>query len=636
MNMNKGPKHYNIPMIKKQPVSQEGSRLFTASHCLPSGYQLHPTSGGRFVRHVVFMVALAISFTLLTACAAARPAPTLAPDLGRRLIADHGMVASATPWGSDAGLDMLRHGGNAVDAAVATAFAVGVTEPMMSGIGAGGGMLIWLQKEQRAEYVDFYAAAGSDPDTALTHYRGPTDIPRAAGIPGAVAGLLDAQARYGKLPRATVMAPAIRLASEGFPVHSLLHRVITADSAKLSRSPGASRIFLPDGHPIAVGYLLLQPELAATLREIAAGGAAVFYRGDIADSIVHVLSVGGNPITTADFAAYEPRWRRPLCIAYHGRAVLSAPPPQSGVQVLETLSLLSRYDLPALGLPSRSPQALEVLAGAMRAADVDRSSFIGDPDHVPVPANGLISSRFASDRAPAISSSPLPDTLAPGNPWPADSAAPVAACIPLHPFGPSVRSPNVARAAGSANGDGYSETTHMSAVDADGNAVALTYTNGLYFGSGTWVRGMFLNSAMLNFSRTDSGPNTRGPYRVPASTIAPTIVLDNGRVEMVVGSPGSAAIPPAVVETIVYTLDYRLDPLQALRMPRVIPNTTRRLELEDGFTPEVLEAASRLGYRIQTTPPTDLTFGGVHVIARIDGRWVGAADPRRDGAVRGY
>ena len=192
MNMNKGPKHYNIPMIKKQPVSEKGSRLFTASHCLPSGYQLHPTSGGRFVRHVVFMVALAISFTLLTACAAARPAPTLAPDLGRRLIADHGMVASATPCGSDAGLDMLRHGGNAVDAAVATAFAVGVTEPMMSGIGAGGGMLIWLQKEQRAEYVDFYAAAGSDPDTALTHYRGPTDIPRAAGIPGAVAGLLDA------------------------------------------------------------------------------------------------------------------------------------------------------------------------------------------------------------------------------------------------------------------------------------------------------------------------------------------------------------------------------------------------------------------------------------------------------------
>ncbi|HWG54847.1 MAG TPA: gamma-glutamyltransferase [Gemmatimonadaceae bacterium] len=588
------------------------------------------------MRHAAPVVALAIPFSLLAACTAVRPAPTLAPDLGRRLIADRGMVASATPWASDAGLAMLRQGGNAVDAAVATAFAVGVTEPMMSGIGAGGGMLIWLQQEQRAEYVDFYAAAGSDPDTALTHYHGPTDIPRAAGIPGAVAGLLDAQARYGKLSRSAVMAPAIRLASEGFPVHSLLHRVITADSAKLSRSPDARRIFLPGGHPLSVGQLLVQPELAATLGEIAAGGDSAFYRGDIADSIVQVLSAGGNPITSADFAAYAPRWRRPLCIAYHGRAVLSAPPPQSGVQVLETLSLLSRYDLPALGLPSRSPKALEVLAGAMRVADADRSSFIGDPDYVSVPANGLISSRFANDRASVISASPLPDTLAPGNPWPADSAAPAAACGSLDPFGPSVRPPRVARTASSANGDGYAETTHMSVVDADGDAVALTYTNGLYFGSGTWVRGMFLNSAMLNFSRADSGPNTRGAHRIPASTIAPTIVLDNGRVEMVVGSPGSAAIPPAVVETIVYALDYGLDPLQALRMPRMIPYTTSRLELEDGFTPAVLETARRLGYRIQTTPPTDLTFGGVHVIARVDGHWIGAADPRRDGEVRGY
>jgi gamma-glutamyltranspeptidase/glutathione hydrolase len=585
------------------------------------------------VRHTVLAVAVIAAGT---ACSINHPAPTLAPDTGRRLVADHGMVASATPEASDAGLEMLRQGGNAVDAAVATAFAVGVTEPMMSGLGAGGGMMIWMQHEGRAAYVDFYAAAGADPDTALTHYHGRTDIPRAAGIPGAVAGLLAAQERYGKLPRNVVLAPAIRLAAEGFPVHSLLHRVIVEDSAKLSQSEGARRIFLPNDHPIAVGQRLIQPELAATLRRIAEGGAPAFYRGALADTIVRVLEAGGNPITTADFAAYTPRWRRPLCIAYHGRTVLSAPPPQSGMQVLETLNLLARYDLPRLGLPSRSPAAFRVLAGAMRVAVADRNAYIGDPDYAGVPAAGITTTRYAAERDTLVNAAPVPKTLAPGNPWPVDSTPPAAACAPIEPFGPSAHAPRVARTAALAGDEKYGETTHMSAVDGDGNAVALTYTNGLFFGSGTWVAGMFLNSAMLNFSRSDSSANIRGPRHVPSSTISPTIVLDDGHVEMVVGSPGSAAIPPAVIETIVYTLDYGLDPLQALRMPRVIPTTSTRLHLEDGFSPSVLEAARQLGYRIETTPPTDLSFGGVHVIARVGGQWVGAADPRRDGEVRGY
>ncbi|HEX6965443.1 MAG TPA: gamma-glutamyltransferase, partial [Gemmatimonadaceae bacterium] len=203
------------------------------------------------------------------ACAPTRPSPTLAPDTGRRLVAEHGMVASANPYASDAGVEMLEHGGNAVDAAVAAAFAIGVVEPMMSGIGAGGGMLIWRQHADSAQYVDFYATAGADPDTALDHYHGPSDTALAAAIPGSVAGLLEAQARYGKLPRAVVLAPAIRLAKEGFPVHSLLARVVAEDSAKLSHSAGASRIFLPNGHPIAPGTRLVQPELASTLQLIA-------------------------------------------------------------------------------------------------------------------------------------------------------------------------------------------------------------------------------------------------------------------------------------------------------------------------------------------------------------------------------
>jgi gamma-glutamyltranspeptidase/glutathione hydrolase len=546
------------------------------------------------------------------------------------------MVASASPYASEAGVEMLRRGGNAVDAAVAAAFAVGVVEPMMSGLGAGGGMLIWMEGRDSAEYVDFYATPGADADTALNHYRGPRDTALAAAIPGAVAGLLDAQARYGTLPRAVVLAPAIRLAADGFPVHSLLARVVAQDSAKLSHSAGASRIFLPDGHPIAPGARLVQSELAATLRRIAADGAPAFYQGEIANEIVDVLREGGNPVTVSDFAAYRARWRRPLCTAYHGRTVLSAPPPQSGMQVLETLNLLAPYELPRLGLPSRSPEAFQLLTAALRVAVADRNAYIGDPDHAAVPAAGIASPSYASRRRALLSAESVPDTLAPGNPWAQDTVAPAGACERFDPFGPSSRTPRTARAAMSAGDEGLGETTHISVVDADGNAVALTYTNGLFFGSGVWVAGTFLNSAALNFSRSDSSANARGPWHVPASTISPTIVLNDGHVEMVVGSPGSQAIPPAVVESIVYTLDYGLDPLQALRMPRVIPGPSTRLQLEDGFSPVVIQAAHRLGYDIRPTPPVDLSFGGVHLIARVGSRWVGAADPRRDGEVRGY
>jgi len=577
-----------------------------------------------------------IAAAVIAACTPSRVAPTLAPDTGKRLVARHGMVASANPYASEAGLEMLRQGGNAVDAAVAAAFAVGVVEPMMSGLGAGGGMLIWLQDSSRAEYVDFYATAGADPDTALKHYRGPRVTARGAAIPGAVAGLLDAQARYGKLPRSAVLRPAIRLAAEGFPVHSLLARVIAEDSSKLAASPGASPIFLPGGHPIAPGATLVQSELASTLRLVSEQGPAGFYGGKVANEIVQALHADGNPITSADLAGFEPRWRRPVCTVYRGRTVLSAPPPQSGMQVLETLNLLAPYDLAALGLPSRSPDAFRVLTAAMRVGVADRNAYIGDPTFAPVPAAGLVAPSYAGERKSILALDPVPDTVQAGNPWSADSVAPSGDCARFEPFGPSRIPPRVAERPRDGDDHGYSETTHLSAVDANGNAVALTYTNGLFFGSGTWVAGTFLNSAMFNFSQNDSSANARGPHHVPSSTISPTIVLRDGRAELVVGSPGSAAIPPAVVESIVYTLDYGLDPMAALRMPRVIPTRTTSLQLEGGFSPEVVAAAHRLGYDIRLTPPVELVFGGVHLIARVGNDWVGAADPRRDGEVRGY
>jgi gamma-glutamyltranspeptidase/glutathione hydrolase len=545
------------------------------------------------------------------------------------------MVASASPYASDAGLEMLRRGGNAIDAAVATAFAVGVVEPMMAGIGGGGAMLLWTQKDRRAEYLDFYPNAGADPDTAGARVLA-SHPARATAVPGSVAGLLDAHQRYGKLSRDEVLAPAIRLAEGGFPVHSLLARAVTSDSAKLARYEGARRIFLPGGRPIAAGERLVQPELAATLRAIAAEGAQAFHEGPIAAEIVNMLSDGGNTITAADFAAYTPRWRRPLCTTYRGRAILSAPPPQSGMQVLEALNLLESRPLPTHGLPSRSPEAFRIFAAALRVSVADRNAFVGDPDRVAVPAAGLSSPAFAARRVALLDSTSIPPTLAPGNPWSDDSASTATgACARVEPYGSAAGATRVSALDGDESGT-QAETTHLSAVDAEGNAVSLTFTNGVMFGSGAWAAGAFFNSAMANFSGNPASPNARGASHVPASTIAPTIVLKDERAELVVGSPGSAAIPPAIIGTIVYTLDYGLDPLHALRMPRVIPTTSARLRLEDGFSPEVIEAARRLGYDVQPLPPVDQAFGGVHVIRRVGSRWVGAADPRRNGEVRGY
>lgn len=581
-----------------------------------------------FSRKTLALVAAA----LLTACAHPAPPAPIGPDVGKRAVAANGMVASGNPYASEAGLAMLQKGGNAVDAAVATAFALGVTEPMMSGLGAGGSAVIWNQAARRADYVDFYSAAGALIDTGVRALRG-SATPRGVGVPGAVAGLLEMQARHGRLSRADVLAPAIRLAAEGHTANSLLSRMVASDTAKLGRYAGSRRIFLANGRAVRAGDPVIQAELAATLRLIAEQGADAFYRGPIAQSFVATLREGGSSITESDFAAYHPRWERPLCGTYHGRVVLSAAAPQSGMQVLEALNLLDPVDLPALGLPSRSPAAFEALAGALRVAVTDRDAYVGDAHHVGVPQAGVSSKAFAESRRVAMNER-AHGRLRAGDAWSADRSAPEAACVPYAPAG-AATAPRVATL-GTPGDVQFAETTHLSVVDGEGNAVSLTNTLGVNFGTGTWANGVFFNSALFNFARNDSGPNAARPRHIPASTIAPTMLLKDGRVEMVVGSPGSAAIPPAIVETIVYTLVYGMDPLQALRMPRVIPSSTGRVQIEDGFSAEVLSAAHRRFDEIATSPPVDQGFGGVHVIVRNGGWWVGAADPRRSGEVRGY
>ncbi len=588
-----------------------------------------------------------LALALLGGCAvapAAGPVPSsvgarveVEPLRGKRAVAEHGMVAAAHPLASEAGVDMLRAGGNAVDAAVAAGFAIGVLEPMMSGLGGGGSMLLWSQDAARADFVDFYATAPAAPDYALREHEGSWADPLGVAVPGMVAGLLAAHERHGTLSRAQVLAPAIRLAEEGFPVGALLARTIADDSAKLSSTP-AARLFWPEGRPLRAGEWLRQPELAATLRLIADRGADGFYRGSTAAELVRVLNAGGNPMTTDDLAAVSARWKRPVCGVYRGHVVLSAPPPQSGIQIVETLNLLEPYDLAGLGAPTTSLPAFTLLSAALRASTADRNTYVGDPEAGRVPITALASEPFAAARGVAPGQRPE-DRVAPAD---ADALPAVAleeGCRALDAFGTEHTAGAVASGAGpdpeeTAGG----ETTHLSVVDEDGNAVSLTVTQGSYFGSGAYAAGTFLNSAMFLFSDDPDHPNALGPNRVPRSTTTPTMLLRNGRVEMVVGSPGGGRIPPAVVQSILYTLDYGLDPLAALSMPRMNPYfTSPTIQFEQGVDADVLAGAARLGYELQAYPPLSLYFGGVHLIQRrVDGGWLGAADPRRDGEVRGY
>ncbi len=592
-------------------------------------------------------IAAVLAFAILAACGEGGPGATdvVVPRAQQRVAARNGVVAAAHPLAAEAGLEMLQQGGNAVDAAVATAFALGVLEPMMAGIGGGGSMTIWMEANNQADHVEFYPVAKGEPDFALDEAMeageeeaARTITPeRLVGVPGSVGGLLAAHERYGTLPVETVLGPAIRLARDGFLIHTLLAQVIVESRRKLTADPEVAAIFYPDSLPLQAGDRLVQSQLAGTLERIAQNGRDGFYKGPTAETLVAKLSAGGNPITLEDMASYEPHWRRPVCGTYHGYTVLGAPPPMAGTQVVQTLALLDPYDLTALGLPYENPEALGKVVDAIRIARADGDAWIGAPDDAAVPGAGLTSAAYAAERAVLIGAA-VSDTLAPGDPWDEEQEPYAPACAAIDPL-PATTFPKPEMQTGQTRWRGeqeYAQTTHVSVVDKDRNAVSMTYTLGLYFGSGTFSEGAFYNTAAMNFGGPEA--NRRGPYRSPRSSTAPSLVLEGDDIKLVVGSPASGRIPPAIVHTIIYTLDFGLDPARAVAMPRIYPAyQSRRVQLEQGFASEALAGLRARGYDLAVQPPYDMFFGGVHVVlVRDDGWLVGAADPRRDGAAVGY
>src|SRR5699024_5149204 len=404
------------------------------------------------------------------------------------------------------------------------AFALNVVEPNMSGIGGGGSMLIWNQANKEADYVDFYTAkrAASYEEVDYSAFGEDEFTLLSTGIPGTVDGLLQALDRYGTLSRGEVMEPAITYATEGFPVYMTLAQFIRDEKEKLSRYEGAKKTFYPGGEPLDVGEVLRQPELATTLQQIADGGASAFYKGENARDIVQVLNAAGNPATLEDFSRYEPQWnKKPLEGSYKNYTVLSAPLPQTGVYIIQALNILELFNLKKIGLPTVSAEAFDILTSTMRLANADRREYVSDPNWVDIPVDGLISEKYAEKRRKMAGTGSAADTVAPGIPASSKEAVPAGASL----NGTVSSRPLMAEYKKTGTGG---ETTHISVIDPNGNAVSLSTTLSHVFGSGAWVNGFILNNSGFDFSHMEEEGEWQSshPYRIRSSTISPTIILD--------------------------------------------------------------------------------------------------------------
>lgn len=602
---------------------------------------------------------LAGLLVVLTGCASQsginNPFSTYSVDSDKKVIAKEAMVSSAHPLASEAGQRMLEVGGNAVDAAVATAFALNVVEPNMSGIGGGGSMLIWNRQNKQADYVDFYTAKRAETykDIDYSQFEEDEFDLLSTGIPGTVDGLLQALEQHGTMSRAEVMQPAIDCATEGFPVYLTLAQFIQDNEQKLKRYKGARKTFWPDGEPLEVGEILKQPELAKTLQRISDQGASAFYKGANAEDMVEVFNEGGNPVTVKDFAQYEPQWNKaPLCGSYRDNTVLSAPLPQTGFYIIQALNILEDYDLKQLGFPTVSVEAFNVLTSSLRLSIADRAEYVTDPNWKDIPVGGLISKHYADQRRQLIHLAKAPEKVNYGTSDPLSPSSGLAECEAItfdnatagkgimsmdkkeHRLAVKTKAELSEVISDEAKGPG--ETTHISVVDPEGNAVSLSTTLSHVFGSGAWVNGFLLNNSGFNFSYLEGQEDweSTNPYRIRASTISPTIMLKDGEVRLVIGAPGGGRIPTAILQNIVYILDYELDPLDAVQMPRIFPNYSNpEVQIEKGFDNNVLTKVREMGYEVQALSKG---YARLYLVLQKDGRLIGVSDPRHDGEPRGF
>ena len=535
---------------------------------------------------------------------------------GQPARAPKAMVVSREAHATDAGVGVLQAGGNAVDAAVAVGFALAVTHPAAGNLGGGGFMLIRFA-DGRTTFLDFRERAPEKASRDM--YLGPDGQPtedsltgwRAPAVPGTVRGLEFASKKYGRKQWAELLAPAIELASKGFPVSYGLAQSLRG-AKKLAQFPESKRIFLKGGALYQPGERLAQPELAATLKRLAAAGARDFYEGETARRLVAAMQVNGGLWTAADLADYAVVERKPLSGRYRGYDIIGAPPPSSGgVGVLEMLGMLegTGYQKPGAG----SAAAIHYVAEVMRRYYADRAEYLADPDFARVPVAGLLDPAYLARRRQSID--------------------------------PERATPSARLGPGKPPGEERAETTHYSVVDAAGNAVAVTYTLNGGYGCGVTPPGVgfLLNNEMDDFAVKPGAPNMYGliqgdrnaiqPRKRPLSSMTPTIVLKEGRPYLVAGSPGGPRIISTVLQVLLNVLDFGMDVQEAVDWPRFhhqwLPD---RLLMERGFSPDTVALLERRGHQVERVR----ALGEVAAILVREGRLEGAADSRAEGKAAGY
>ncbi|MBK8907529.1 MAG: gamma-glutamyltransferase [Rhodospirillales bacterium] len=573
------------------------------------------------MRRAAVLAALSVALSLPAAIPAAlaqeQPAIISERDIIHPVTAEHGIVATQEETATRIGIDILKAGGNAVDAGVAVGFALAVTLPRAGNLGGGGFMLIhsaetdetialdYREMAPAAAHKDMYLDAAGEVDSQKSRYSY-----HAAGVPGTVAGLTKALEEHGTMSLAEVMAPAIALAENGITVSRDLAHSLTEARKRFAPWPESMKIFFkPDGSAYEAGDTLVQTDLAESLKLIAANGASAFYEGEIARKIADDMAANGGPITLEDLKAYKTVTREPVTGDYRGYRIASMPPPSSGgIHIIQILNILEGFPIGYLG--HNGAETIHLMAEAMKLAYADRSEYLGDPDYANVPVSGLISEEYAATLRNKINRNRAApsENIKPGDPLPYES----------------------------------DQTTHYSIMDAAGNVVANTYTINFSYGSGIVAAGtgILLNNEMDDFSAKPGVPNAYGliggeanaiePGKRPLSSMSPTIVFKDGEPFVATGSPGGSRIITTVLQVLMNVIDHDMNIAAAQAAPRVhhqwLPD---ELRVEDGLGPDTVALLAAKGHTIAVKD----AMGSAQSVMRLGDRVAGASDPRRPGAL---
>ena len=562
-----------------------------------------------------------LSFWLISACSSDGGDKIIPPSDRHQpynFIGKSGMVVAAHPLAAEAGLDMLKKGGNAVDAAIATAFALNAAEPFASGIGGGGFMVIYLAKETRVTVINYRekAPAAAFPEMFKIEGKPSVELRRehglSVGVPGALAGWSYALKKYGTKNLEAVIEKAVDIAEQGFEISDTFSKINKDEYEKLLKNSGEESSYLNDGFPYEPGDVFRNPELAETFKKIAALGIDEFYLGDIADKIVAAVREKGGLLSHDDLSAFKPIELEPLAGTYKDYTLYSIPPPGSGgLHIIQLLNIIENWPVEKWGL--NSPDYIHHLSEAFRFVFADRARYLGDPEFVSIPIPSLLSKEYGARIAAQI---------------------PPARALGDYPHGKFDEKDK----------KDTTNTTHLCTRDKDGNIVSLTQSINHFFGSGLIPEGtgFLLNNHMDDFSEDPHSPNAPAPNRRPVSSMGPLILFKSQEPILALGSPGGIRIFPSLTQILINIIDFGMSLDEAIEAPRFFSYSMngepREISLESRISQEIRKILEDMGHTLLVREDYDKYFGGAQGLMILDGKkgLHGGADSRRDGYGAGY